>query len=186
MHFKINRKGAFALIILALLLVTLNIRWFWHFFYPIDNKAYIFKYAQEYNVDPYLIASIIKTESKFNPKAESAQGARGLMQIMPETGKWAARQMKVSDFNLAKLYEPETNIRIGTWYIANLKHEFGEDMILALASYNGGRSNVKQWLEQDKWTGEHATIDQIPYPETRKYVHRVIEDYKKYRWIYLD
>lgn len=180
-----KKKAVLVITVAVLLLVISQTRWFNRMLYPIDYRENIFKYANEYNIDPYLIAAIIKTESNFKPQAESSQGAVGMMQIMPETGAWVSSQINISNYSENKLNDPDTNIKIGTWYISSLKKEFNNDMILALASYNGGRGNVKEWLDKKQWTGEHATIEQIPFPETRKYVEKVLENYKKYRWIYL-
>lgn len=173
------------LTVTVILFVLTQTRWFNSLLYPIEYKEIVFKYANEYNVDPYLVAAIIKTESNFKPQAKSPQGAIGMMQIMPETGAWVSSQINLTNYSKSKLNDPEVNIKIGTWYISSLKKEFNDDMILALAAYNGGRGNVKDWLDKKQWTGEHATIDQIPFPETRKYVKKVLKNYKKYRWIYL-
>lgn len=173
------------LVLLALLVVALGLggRWLVKRFYPFDYEPIIMAQARQNGLDPYLVAAVIRAESRFRPQATSPQGARGLMQIMPETGRWAAQQMKM-DYNPDWLYEPEYNIRIGCWYLANLLQEFGEDPVLALAAYNGGQSNVKKWLDERQWTGEHQTLDQIPFNETRHYVAVVLRDYERYRWLY--
>lgn len=138
------------------------------------------------NVDPYLVAAIIKTESNFASGAESRMGARGIMQIMPETGIWAAEQMKLKGFHPDHLYETATNIKIGCWYLNNLNKEFKGNKILVVAAYNAGRGNVRQWLEKERWSGEQATLDQIPFPETREYVGRVLKNYRWYRHLYAE
>jgi len=151
--------------------------------YPLAYKSLIFTYAEANAVDPYLVAAIIRTESGFRPDATSGQGARGLMQIMPETGRWAASRLGL-EFTPDALYDPEYNIKLGTWYLAELLREFAGDPVLALAAYNGGRGNVWTWLEQRQWTGEERTLDQIPFAETRRYVARVLRDHKRYLWLY--
>lgn len=158
-------------------------RWLAYRLYPLDYRHLIEQRAEENGLDPYLVAAVIRAESRFRPRATSPQGARGLMQIMPETGKWAADQMNLP-FHPDWLYEPEYNIRIGCWYLANLHSEFEGDPVLALAAYNGGRNNVQKWLIEHQWTGEERTLGQIPFPETRNYVAVVLRDHQRYRWLY--
>ncbi|MBO8138276.1 MAG: lytic transglycosylase domain-containing protein [Desulfotomaculum sp.] len=153
-------------------------------FYPFPYRETITHYAEANGIDPFFLAALIKTESSFDPKAKSPAGAIGLLQIMPETGYWIAEQMKIPDFNPGKLYHPETSIRMGAWYLANLKQEFKGDQALVLAAYNAGRGNVKRWLEHQHWTGETKTIDQIPFPETRNYIRKVMFNYKVYKFLY--
>lgn len=152
-------------------------------YYPLSYRQSLLQRAHEYGLDPYLVAAVIRTESRFRPDATSAQGARGLMQIMPETGEWAASQLKIP-YSPEMLYDPDYNIRLGCWYLAELHREFNGDPVLALAAYNGGRNNVKKWLNERRWTGEHQTLDQIPFAETRVYVGRVLRDVEFYRRIY--
>jgi soluble lytic murein transglycosylase len=148
--------------------------------YPFPHRALIMEYANKNQIDPYLVAAIIRTESKFDSKAESAKGARGIMQLMPETASWAAHRMGIKHFNTNQLFDPETNIKIGCWYLANLSKEFKGNHVLVIASYNGGRGNVKNWLESEVWTGEKETLKQIPFPETKAYVGNVLNNWEKY------
>jgi soluble lytic murein transglycosylase len=158
-------------------------RWLISVYYPLKYREILFTRAQENGLDPFLVAAVIRTESGFKPGATSSQGARGLMQIMPETGEWVAGQMGVK-YSPDLLYDPDYNVRLGCWYLKSLQSEFGGDTILALAAYNGGRNNVRQWLEDRRWTGEHHTLDQIPFKETRLYVAKVMKDFALYRRIY--
>ena len=153
-------------------------------FYPYRYRAEISQRATEYRFDPLLIAAVVRTESKFNPQATSGRGARGLMQVMPETGRWAAGQLGVQSFSEDQLYEPLTNVWLGTWYLDSLRREFSGDIVLALAAYNGGRQNVREWLSTAQWNGEHQNIDQIPFRETREFIRRVMTDYNRYVWFY--
>lgn len=178
------RRQLFWALILILLIFLLTSKPFWRTLYPIPYKDIIFDEASRNNVDPYLVAAIIKTESNFSSEAESRVGARGIMQIMPETGTWVAEQMDLKKFQLDDLYETQTNIKIGCWYLNNLNKEFKGNKILVVAAYNGGRGNVRQWLEKEQWSGEHATVDQIPFPETRQYVKKVLKNYSMYRSLY--
>jgi len=178
------RKRLIWILSLVILGVLLTSKAFWRVFYPFPYKAIIFAEAARNNIDPFLVAAIIKTESNFASEAESKMGARGIMQIMPETGRWAAEKMNLRDFHPDDLYETETNIKIGCWYLNNLNQEFKGNKVLVVAAYNGGRGNVREWLEKQQWTGEHATVDQIPFQETRQYVRKVMKNYSRYRYLY--
>lgn len=189
MKYKKNRRKkrplflGFLLLLLALVALY-NSKTFWTYLYPIPYKEIIFTEAVKNNIDPYLVAAIIKAESNFQTEAESRVGARGIMQIMPETGTWAAGQMKLKDFHPDDLYNTDINIKIGCWYLNNLNKEFKGNKILVVAAYNGGRGNVQDWLKNEKWSGEHATVDQIPFEETRAYVKKVLKAYEKYKELY--
>ena len=152
--------------------------------YPFPFQEKVFRYATEYEVDPYLIVAVVRTESKFLPAARSPKGARGLMQMMPETGQWVAGELNVGGFTADMLSDPETNIRFGTWYLASLRKEFKNNDVLVLAAYNGGRGNVKQWMRQLGWSDDFRDVDTIPYRETREYVRRVIEARERYQELY--
>jgi len=180
------KRVSMAALILAGMLLILNSVWFWRLFYPIPHRDLIIKEAKIHDVEPLLVAAIIRTESKFYSKATSNRGAIGLMQIMPDTGKWIAQQRKERGFDPRDLFRPEVNIRYGTWYLANLSEEFNDDLVLVIAAYNGGRGNVKDWLKREQWTGEHTTLEQIPFPETRDYVKKVLRNYEIYRELYQD
>ncbi|MBM7624618.1 lytic transglycosylase domain-containing protein [Sporohalobacter salinus] len=172
----------FCLIISAV--VVINFKNILKIFYPLYYKDLIFKYAEKNNLDPYLVAAIIKVESKFNPESTSRQGAKGLMQIMPKTGEWIAEQLEKDDFDVDSLHDPEVNICFGSWYLAHLMRYFDDDITIVIAAYNGGQGNVEQWLEVEEWTGKRKDSKQIPFPETRDYVEKVINTYYWYKKIY--
>lgn len=175
-------------LIVAILLTSahfiLHSQWFGRLIFPFHYKEIVFSQAQKRGLDPYLVSAVIYVESKFDPRAESTSGAIGIMQIMPTTGKWAAEKLGLEEFQKEDLYDPEINITIGCWYLANLREEFGNNLVIMLAAYNGGRGNVKHWLEEERWTGEHSTVEQIPFPETRNYILRVMAAYKEYKRLY--
>lgn len=154
------------------------------YFYPIQYSNYIVKYANEYNVDPYLIAAVIKAESNFDEAAISNKNAYGLMQITPETAKWAAKKMGISDFSVDMLMTPEFNIKMGCWYINDLKNEFNGNIEVVLAAYNGGRGNVKKWLNEKEHSSDGRNLHYIPFEETNKYVKRVKLNYNIYKYLY--
>lgn len=178
-----SRMPRLALVTALIVLVILGGRWLLLRAYPLEYWPIIERYALAKQVDPMMVAALIRNESDFDPKALSPPGARGLMQIMPETGQWIALQMQIP-YTDEMLWDPEYNIMLGCWYLENLSDEFAGDLVLALASYNAGRNNVKKWLEENRWTGEHTTLRQIPFAETRTYVAKVLRDVQIYRWIY--
>lgn len=154
--------------------------------YPFPYKETIYRYAIENEVDPILVVSVMRTESKFASAAKSPKGAAGLMQMMPETASWVASQMEDANFSLEQLNDPEVSIRLGTWYLASLKKEFKDNEVLMLAAYNGGRGNVNKWMQQYEWPMSFAAIDQIPFKETREYVGKVLRNKQHYQELYHD
>jgi soluble lytic murein transglycosylase len=170
-------------LLIAAFAVPLTVRTALGRLYPVAYQPVVRQCAEQHGLDPFLVMAVIRAESRFRPEATSPQGARGLMQIMPETGQWAAEQIGVP-YDPSYLYEPEYNIRLGCWYLAVLLQQFAGDPVLALAAYNGGLTNVNNWLDQQQWTGERHTLDQIPFAETRHYVAAVLRDQQRYRWLY--
>lgn len=154
-------------------------------FYPLSDSELVFPIANEYEVDPYLVFAIIRAESKYQTSAESPVGARGLMQIMPETAVWIAQQMKIEALNPDDLHDPELNISLGCWYLKDLDKEFGGNLPLTVAAYNAGRGKVNQWRQEGKWDGDPGKIENIPFEETRQYVKNVLSNYAAYQAIYV-
>lgn len=155
------------------------------FFYPIPHSEYVLQYSTMNGLDPYLVAAVIRVESGFLIEAESGPGARGLMQLMPETAKWAAGKMQI-EYSPEMLFEPEYNIRMGSWYLRELITKFDGNLVAALAAYNGGQGNVSAWMKEGIWDGEYNSLDQVPFSETRDYVRRVLNNYQRYTNIYAD
>lgn len=172
------------ILFLFILLVLVNFTSILKLLYPMPYSDKVLKYADKAGIDPYFLTAVMKTESNFNPNAVSPKDARGLMQIMPETGAWIAEQINLYPYHPDLLFDPDTNIRLGAWYIANLEDEFAGNKIMVLAAYNGGRGNVRKWLEEDKITGGISDIAAIPFPETRNFVRKVLWNYKVYTWLY--
>lgn len=171
-----------SLLVALLLFIGINIGL--KMVYPIDHTEYIIKYSNEYELDPYLIASIINVESKYDIKAKSKKDAWGLMQITPKTGQWASRELNLQNYSVESLYNPETNIKIGCWYINVLNQEFNGNLKLVLAAYNGGSGNVKSWLNNSEYSFDGENLDHIPFKETEDYVEKVLKNYKMYKKIY--
>jgi peptidoglycan lytic transglycosylase len=157
----------------------------WLLAYPKGYWVNILSYARKYGQDPFFIAAIVREESQFSSNALSNAGARGLMQVMPTTGEWVAKRMKLAGFDSSKLFDADTGINIGTWYIGYLMKQFEGDPLLAAAAYNAGPDAVSAWLakfgSRNDWD---AFVEDIPFAETRGYVKRVIRNYGEYRRIY--
>lgn len=177
-------KAGRIIIVLLLILLFINAGNIGRFLLPISYRQVIFKEAAGAGLDGYLLAAIVKTESNFNPRAVSPKGARGLMQIMPETGKWVAGKRGLEGYDPDLLFNPEYNIKIGAWYISELYREYNGDTVLMLAAYNAGRGNVNKWLGQN-WTGEQSSIDRIPFPETRQFIRKVLFYQQAYKYLYV-
>lgn len=152
--------------------------------YPIKYEKYITSYSDEYNLDPWLVTSIIKVESKFDKDATSIKNAKGLMQISSITGKWAAEELGIENYNDDLLYDPETNIKIGCWYIDKLRTQFNNNLELVIASYNGGSGNVSKWLKDKRYSDDGKNLKDIPFEETRTYLKKVLNSYDNYRKLY--
>ena len=163
----------------AVLLAVLLIPWFLRWYYSFPFQEAVFAHARTVGVDPYLVAAVIKAESNFRPQAVSPRGARGLMQLMPETGRWVAEQLDML-YHPNYLFDPHYNVRLGTWYLSYLLREFDGNLYLTLAAYNSGEGRVKGWIAG----GEVNRLEEIPYPETRRFVRQVLRHYRIYRELY--
>ncbi|GAE89082.1 lytic transglycosylase domain-containing protein [Acetivibrio straminisolvens] len=151
--------------------------------FPLKYKEYVFRYSSEYNLDPYLVFSIIKAESSFNPDATSPKNARGLMQVTDDTAFWIAEMMGIKDFKVEYLYDPDTNIKFGCWLLNNLEKQF-DSRVLVVASYNAGAACVRSWLNDSKYSATGESLDVIPYKETEIYTKRVENFYSIYKMLY--
>lgn len=151
--------------------------------YPKKYSEYVEKYAEEYNLDENLVYSVIKAESKFNEKAVSHKGAKGLMQVSDITRDWAIEELKLEKEKV-DIFDPETNIKIGCWYLAKLHKEFGK-LDLVIAAYNGGSGNVRKWLENHDYSKDGEKLHNIPFQETSSYLDKVKKNYKNYKKIYV-
>ena len=139
--------------------------------YPQPYSEYVTKYSTEYGVPEYIIYSTIKVESSFNSNAESSAGAIGLMQIMPDTFEWLVSLTK-DGYEKGMLYDPETNIKYGTYYLSYLYLKYN-DWKTVYAAYNAGPSAVDEWLAKPEYTDDAGKLKKIPFAETEKYVKKV-------------
>ena len=181
-----KRRIFIVLFITAILIGILinSVTWIMKVLFPIYHRDIIYRYSEKYGVDPYLIAAIIRSESKFYHKATSRKDARGLMQISPITGMWAAEVLGIEGYDPERLYEPETNIMIGCWYVHMLQKEFGDNLQNVVAAYNGGSGNVARWLADKRYSEDGKNLNYIPFGETRGYVEKVIKNYRIYSNLY--
>jgi soluble lytic murein transglycosylase len=137
--------------------------WYLRIRYPLAYEPIVRGHAENYGLDPALVAAVIYQESKFQADAESDSGAVGLMQLRPETAQGIALRTGGSAFEVEDLYDPELNVRYGCWYLRHLLRKY-DDKRLALAAYNAGQANVDEWRREGKG---------IAFAETRHYVTRV-------------
>lgn len=169
------------LIIVIILVIALSAV---AFLFPLDYVDYINKYSREYDIDPLLVSAIINVESKYKKDAVSPKDARGLMQIGPTTGKWAGEELNIENYNENMLFIPETNIRIGVWYLSKLKNQFGDNLDLILAAYNAGSGNVQKWRLDSLYSKDGINLDNIPFKETAEYLVKVKSNLKIYNLAY--
>jgi soluble lytic murein transglycosylase len=181
---RLKKRRGFLFFIVILALVILNGKAIGRFFYPLRYNDQIERYAKQYDLDPYLVASVIKVESNFEKDAVSIKDARGLMQLTPSTSKWVAEKIDITNFDVNMLYTTDINIRMGCWYLNDLRKEFGTNMKVVLAAYNGGRGNVKKWLKNKENSKDGVNLHYIPFKETDQYVKRVEVYYNLYKLLY--
>jgi len=150
--------------------------------HPRKYEDIVTKYSSEYGVPEYVIYGVIKTESDFNSGAESSAGARGLMQIMPETFDWLV-SVTQDGYEVGMLFDPETNIRYGTYFLSYLYLRYS-DWKTVYAAYNAGFGNVDSWLEDSNHVDENGKLKNIPIEETDNYVKKVASAAETYRKLY--
>ncbi|MFS8775353.1 transglycosylase SLT domain-containing protein [Synechococcus sp. W65.1] len=138
-------------------------------------------WAQQFNLNPLMVAALIRQESRFEPEIVSASGALGLMQVMPATGRWIAQKIGLAQYSLTN---PADNLRLGSWYFDYTHRAYQDNTLLALASYNGGPGNVAKWLSQFGFEDPDEFVEQIPFAETRGYVKAVFGNYWNYWQLY--
>jgi soluble lytic murein transglycosylase len=153
---------------------------FWEQAYPLGLMDRIVRLSDSDRLDPYVVASIIREESMYDPKAVSRAGAVGLMQVLPETGRWVANQLGMKEFQSDQLFDPEQNIRLGSWYLDHLFEQFNGNLVFSIAAYNAGPEVVTEWIQRGDYHDMDEFIEQIPFSETRLYVKRVLRSYYEY------
>ena len=152
--------------------------------YPKKYSSYVEKYSSKYGMDSNFIYAVIKTESNFDPKAESDVGARGLMQLMEDAYDWVGYRMEEGrEISYDHMFVPEYNIEYGTYLLMLLYDEYG-DYETALAAYHSGRGNVNKWLCDSSLSADGKTLDDIPSSATKHYVDKVMSAYSAYNNLY--
>ena len=148
----------------------------------ITYQSLIERYAAEYNLRPAFVAAIIRNESSFRTDAESSVGARGLMQLMPDTAEWIAGKIGDSNYSFDHLYDAETNIRYGCWYLNYLSKLFRGDAVLVSSAYHAGQTTVTRWLSDKSISSDGVTIPvgKLPDGPTKQYAGRVTTSYGIY------
>ena len=158
-------------------------RAYWEGLFP---KAYwvdLKRFSSSNGLDPYLVASLIRQESAFNPNAVSHANAVGLMQLLPKVGRGVARQEKIKRFSTSQLFLPAMNMQLGTRYFRSMVDKFGS-FEYALAAYNAGSDRVQEWLGQGQYRDPQEFVESIPFTETREYVQNILRNASVYRQLY--
>ena len=152
--------------------------------YPVAYEDVIASCAEEFSLDPYLVISVMRCESSFDPAAVSNRGAIGLMQVMPDTGAWIAHKLDMDDTYVeALLYEPDVNVRFGCWYLKFLSGRFDGDYKKMIAGYNAGHGTVEKWMENPAYA-QGDVLTTIPFESTAAYYDRVMTSYTMYKELY--
>ena len=156
---------------------------YWRILFPEPYWTIIKTESAKNNLDPYLVASLIRQESEFNPSVISYANAWGLMQLLPSNGKALAREEGMTHFQTFQLLDPETNIRLGTRFLKQTLDKFGGVPEYALAAYNAGDSRVEDWQASGPYSGIDEFVESIPFTQTRDYVQAILRNIEIYREI---
>ena len=157
---------------------------YWEALFPRPYWSDLKKYSLENQLDPYLVASLIRQESEFNPLAVSRANAVGLMQLLPKTGKLVAHQESLRRYRPSELFTPTTNLQLGTRYFRGMVDKFGGSFEHALAAYNAGSDRVEEWMGQGPYRDSPEFVESIPFTETREYVQAIMRNANVYRQLY--
>lgn len=189
----LDRRGAYDEALRALKAYVpnyLNFPWedapvaFWRAAFPMPYRELLERHTRQKSLDPYVVAGLIRQESEFNPKALSPAKAHGLTQVMPSTGRQLSRQSGMKRFTSRMLFEPDTNLRLGTLFMRQLLDSWKGRWEEVLASYNAGPSRVKRWITWASFREPAEFIETIPINETRDYVQIVLRNAEVYRRLY--
>jgi soluble lytic murein transglycosylase len=154
---------------------------YWQALYPFPYTPEISNWSKQHGLNPMLVTALMRQESRFEAKIESSAGAKGLMQVMPDTASFIAGKLNLKKYNLET---PNDNIQLGTWYLGYTHDEYQNNSMLAVASYNAGPGAVSGWLESAKSRDPDEFVEAIPYEETRGYVKSVLGNYWNYLRLY--
>ena len=154
---------------------------YWQALFPFPFEELIFDWSKKRQLNPLLVTSLIRQESRFEPEIRSPVGATGLMQVMPSTGKWISSKIDIKDYSLTN---PNDNVNFGTWYLDYTHQTYNNNSLLAIASYNAGPGNVASWVKRYDLTDPDVFVENIPFRETKGYVETVFGNYWNYLRIY--
>ncbi len=184
--FKTVIKIGAVVLILALLvwLFVYSQRLYFKKAYPIKFEEYVEKYSQEYDLDPHFVYAVIRTESDFTESATSSVGARGLMQVTEATFDWIKNRLKDKESTFDSMYEAEKAVQYGCYLLSYLKQTLGSEQNI-LCGYHAGVNRAKAWLNDDEISKNGQIIyENIPYPDTKQYVDKVMKTYLMYQKLY--
>ncbi|MFC0216196.1 lytic transglycosylase domain-containing protein [Paenibacillus chartarius] len=182
-----RKKRVFAVLLIAFVgMLFANSTFVAKKLYPIYYQQEIRDSAANYELDPFLIAAIIRVESNYKTGQQSKKGAIGMMQIMPDTAQWIVEAGGHPKHTLDELHDVGVNINLGSWYVSWLLKHYDGSLLYATAAYNAGQGNVDKWKDAGTWDGTLENIKDIPFGETRHYVQRVLYYWKKYHKLYAD
>lgn len=153
--------------------------------YPRKYDDIVTYYADKYQVDDRMLFAVIRTESNFNPDAQSSVDARGLMQITEITFDWIKSNIAPDeDLTFDDLYDPETNIRFGSYFFGYCLKRYNNDLATAAAAYHSGWGTVDELLQNGEYTDDGSTLTEFPYNQMNRYVSKVTSAYQRYCEIY--
>lgn len=177
--------AVFILVIVAVTVAVMAPELSKKYSYKVKYSEYVDKYAQANNIDKYLVYAFMRTESSFNEKATSNVGARGLMQIMPDTYDWVKMRIKDKrEISFDDMYNPEYNIEYCTYLIGYLMKKYDNNLTLSIAAYHAGFNQVDRWLADSSISKDGKTIEIIPSKSTAHYVKKVESAYHSYKNLY--
>ena len=159
-------------------------REYWDALFPRPYWSDLKRFSTANGLDPYLVASLIRQESEFNPLAVSRANAVGLMQLLPKTGKVVAHQVDLKHYNATQLFTPTVNLQLGTRYFRGMVDKFGGSFEHALAAYNAGSDRVEEWMGQGPYRDSPEFVESIPFTETREYVQAILRNANVYKQLY--
>ena len=157
---------------------------FWKLAFPIPYREELERFARQNNLDPFLVAALARQESEFNPKAVSVSSARGLTQIMPSTGRELSRRLRIRPYSTARLFQPQVNLQMGTYYLRSVVDSVDGRWEAALAAYNAGLSRAKDWSTWGEFREPAEFVETVPFTQTREYIQIVLRNADIYRQLY--
>ena len=157
---------------------------FWKLAFPMPYREELERFARQNNLDPFLVAGLARQESEFNPKAVSVSSARGLTQIMPSTGRELSRHLRIRPYSTARLFQPQVNLQLGTYYLRSVVDSVDGRWEAALAAYNAGLSRAKDWSTWGEFREPAEFVETVPFTQTREYIQIVLRNADIYRQLY--